>query len=631
MPQRTLVSYNALIAAYSRSPHNAHLAFDLFSELQITDRLTPNGLTFTSLLQAASCLEQHSLGSSLHSIGVKSGFLDDIRVQTSLLGLYSNCGDLECAKKVFCFIIDKDVVAWNSIIYGFMKNEKIAEGLHYFGNMVRSGATPCQFTYSVVLNACSRLGDYDTGQLTHAQVIATGIPADLPLHNALLDMYCSCGDKQTALTVFSRIENPDLVSWNSMIAGYSGDGDGEKIMDIFVRFWRTSFAKPDEYTFAAVINATGSFAALRYGKPLHAQVTKTGFHSSVYVASTLISMYFKNGETDSAQKIFCFLVEKDVVLWTDMITGYSRIDDGESAIRCFHGMLQEGHKIDSFALSSATSACADLAILMQGEMIHSQAVKTGYDVEMSVSGSLIDMYAKIGHLQAAELILSQVSRPDLKCWNSILGGYGHHGKVNEAFEVFDEIRKHGLTPDRVTFLSLLAACSHCGLVDKGKYLWTQMKATGITPGPKHYSCMISLLSRAGLLVEAEEMITESPFCDDYLEMWRTLLSSCVGNRNLRIGLHAAEQILSIDAGDRATTVLLTNLYAAAGKWDGVAEMRKKMRGLMLEKDPGLSWIEVMKNIHVFSSGDKSHPNFDEMQAEMHRLKGNLMISETDEI
>jgi pentatricopeptide repeat protein len=254
----------------------------------------------------------------------------------------------------------------------------------------------------------------------------------------------------------------------------------------------------------------------------------------------------------------------------------------------------------------------------------------GYDVEMSVSGSLIDMYAKNGSLEAAYMMFSQVSNPDLKCWNSMLGGYSHHGMVDKALKLFEEIIKQGLVPNQVTFLSLLSACSHSRLVEQGKLLWNYMNRIGLVPGPKLYSCMVTLLSRAALLEEAEEIINKSPYFEDNIELWRTLLSACVINKNLKVGVRAAEEVLRLNAEDGPTLVLLSNLYAAAGRWDEVAEIRRKMRGLMLEKGPGLSWIEAKNDIHVFSSGDQSHPQVDQVQAELHRLKGNMIITENDD-
>lgn len=623
MPQRNLVSYNALIAAYSRDPSYAILSFKLFTHVGILG-LRPNGLTFTSLLQACCSLEDWFMGSLFHAQLVKFGFLKDVCLQTSLLGMYSNCGDLESACKVFGCVIEKDVVLWNSMIFGNLMNEKLKEGFNVFGEMVKSGVVPTQFTYSMVLNACSKLGVYTCGQVIHAQVIVLNIPADLPLQNALLDMYCSCGDTRTGYSIFRRIDNPDLVSWNSIISGCAENEEGEEAMELFVQLLGMSLPKPDEYTFAAVISATCAFPATDYGKPLHAQVMKAGLDQSVFIGTTLLSMYFKNADIEYVQEVFSWIKEKDVVLWTEMIMGHTRLGDGESSVKLFCKMCQEGHRSDSFAFSGALSTCADLAALRQGEMIHAQAIKTGCDAEISVCGSLVDMYAKNGKLQAAQSIFSQVSNPDLKCWNSMLGGYSHHGMAEEAMSLFSEILEHGLRPDQVTFLSLLCACGHSGLVEKGKFLWNYMKKNGIKPGPKHYSCMVSLLSRAGSLNEAEELIMESTYCEEHLELWRTLLSSCVNKRNLKIGVHAAEQVLRLDPEDGATHILLSNLYATAGRWDGVAEMRRKIRGLMLEKGPALSWIEARNDIHVFSSSDQLNPMIDETRAEVHRLHENII-------
>ncbi|CAH2049783.1 unnamed protein product [Thlaspi arvense] len=595
MPHRSIVSFNALISAFSRGSLHAISAFNLFHQLEI-EGLRPNGSTYTSLLQASSLLEKCTPGSMLHARLVKSGFAGDTCVQTSLLGMYSNCGDLESAENIFNPMVDKDAVAWNSMILGYMKNENIASGLQLYGSMVRSSTLPTQFTYSMILIACSRQIDLVSGKAVHAQLVAC---------------------------VFRRIEYPDLVSWNSMISGYSENGLAQEAMEMFVQFQRISSFKPDQYTFAAIISATATSPYSNYGKPLQAQVIKAGYERSVHVGSTLISMYFNNKETGCAQKVFSSILEKDTVLWTDMISGHCRMADGENAVKFFHLMRREGLKVDSFALSSTLSACADLVILKQGEMIHCLAIKTGYDFEISVCGSLIDMYAKNGELQAAESIISTVSSPDLKCWNAMLGGYGHHGKAVEAMKVFDEILKNNLSPDKVTFISLLSACSHDGWVDKGKLLWNCMKENGLRPGPKHYSCMVSLLSRAGLLEEAERMIVDSPFSEDNVDLWKALLSSCITHKNFEMGVRAAEQVLDVDGDDCATHVLLSNLYAAAGKWGDVIRTRRKMKHLVLEKDPGLSWIEVMNEIHVFCSGDQSHPMMKEMHTELLSIKGNM--------
>ncbi|WCJ31045.1 Pentatricopeptide repeat (PPR) superfamily protein [Euphorbia peplus] len=630
MPHRNSISYNSLITAYSKDPNFAKSSFRVFSDMGLQG-FRPTGATFTSLLQVCCSLQDWEMGSLIHGQVVKCGFVNDVCVQTSLLGMYSNCGDMDSANEVFDNVEYKDDVLWNSMILGNVKNGRIKEGLCLFVAMVESGAIPNQFTWSIALNVCSKMGDYSSGRAIHARITALNVLADSAVENALLDMYHSCGDTETAFTVFSRMKNPSLVSWNSMISRCARNGEGEKAMDLFVKFLRMLLWKPDEYTYTGVISATAEFPAIGYGKCLHVHVIKSGFEQRVFVGTALLSMYFRNSDIESANRVFSSMKEKDVVLWTEIIMGHCRLGDAENALKLFCNMCREGHKSDSFAFSGILSACADLAALKQGQMVHSQAIKTGVDDEMSVCGSLIDMYAKNGNLQAAELIFSHVLKPDLKCWNSMMSGYSNHGMAEEAIMLFDDLLEHGLTPDQVTFLSMLTACNHSGLVQKGKSLWDHMNQSGIIPGPKHYSCMVSLLSRAGLLDEAENLIQTSACTQEHLKLWRTLLSSCINKRNFEGGVRAAEEVLRLDPEDNATNIMLSNLYAATGSWDNVVEMRRKMRELVSEKNPGVSWIEAMNDdVHIFSSDDHQNPVIDEARVEVHRLQGNMNSLVTDE-
>ncbi|XP_057531676.1 pentatricopeptide repeat-containing protein At3g50420-like isoform X2 [Amaranthus tricolor] len=580
MPQRNFISYNSIISAYARQPYAgaANYAFDLFFQMRFQG-FTPNGATFISLLQSACVADDLLRGLALHCLIIKFGQLFDVQVQTALIRFFSYAGDLSSVDEVFGDVIVKDDYSWNCVISGYLKNERLAKGLCLFRKMLRSDANPTEFTYSIVLNACAKFG----------------------------------------------IQNPDLVSWNTMMAGYAEKGEGEKAMDLFVQLQHCSTQQADEYTFASLISAIQEYPASHYGEPLHAKVILYGLDNSVFVGSPLLSMYFGNGKIESAEAVFHLIPRKDIVLWTEMISGYSKVGYSENAIEFFYNMWKGGHKVDDFALSSALSACAELVTLRQGEMLHSLAVKTGCGSMMSVCGSLINLYAKNGDLQAAKSIFSEVKAPDLKCLNSMIGAYSHHGMAEEAIRLFHRFLVSGLQLDDVTFISLLSACSHCGLVDRAKQLWNYMKDKGLSPGLEHYACMVSLLSRAGLLEEAVEIINKSNLSKNRVALWRTVLSAAVSCKNLSMGLDAAREILQLNEQDSATHTLLSNLYASVGSWDDVLEVRKRIRGLMLEKDPGLSWVETVKSLEVFSSGDHSHPKIEEVKDQLHILQENMML------
>ncbi|KAI3939739.1 hypothetical protein MKW92_036223 [Papaver armeniacum] len=285
----------------------------VLSEMR-TQGFRPNNSTFTSLLGACYALEDQLVGSKVHCQVFKFGFVEDVLYRHR----YLECTHIVVTSnlaEVFGGMVDRDSIAWNSMILACMKNDKLGEGVQMFGKM---------------------LGDHVSGKIIHAQVIVCDLSADVPLENALLDMYCKCGYMETALCLFKYMEN-------SMISGYSDNGD--------------------------------DLPASYYGKPLHAQVQKLGFESSVLVGSTLIYMYFKNEEARSAQRLFSAMPTKDVITWTEMVSGHTRLGDCVNAIKFFNKMQEEGHKLDNFSISNVLSSCADMTDLRQGEIIHYQVVK----------------------------------------------------------------------------------------------------------------------------------------------------------------------------------------------------------------------------------------------------------------
>ncbi|TVU16523.1 hypothetical protein EJB05_40092, partial [Eragrostis curvula] len=630
-PHPSVVSYNTVLTALSRSPRHAPHAFRLFRDLHASG-LRPTAPSLCAVLRAAGAMHHGRAGGAAHSQAVALGFLASDIVPTALLQMYSACGSPTDANQVFDEMTTRDVVAWNCVMHCDVRYGYLDRALRKFCGMVRIGLVPTESTLSSVLSGCARTRDSCHGRALHGWVVKSEeLDPDLPLQNALLDMYCCCGDMESTLRVFQRIEKPDLVSWNTVISGFSGLGDGWNAMDAFVKLKSVPSCEqlaPDEYTFVAVVSAAAAAAALPSvcsGKPLHAQVIKAGWESSVFVGNTLINMYFTNDESVSAQILFDTLTVKDVIMWTEMVAGHAALGEGELALKYFASMLKEGHKVDSFSLSSALNSTADLAGLKQGEMLHAQVIKSGYEGNICVSGSLVDMYAKNGALGGACSVFCTIQKPDLKCWNSMIGGYGNHGDSEMAFKLFSDMIRGGLKPDHVTYISLLSACSHCGLVEKGKFYWFCMMTDGIVPGFKHYTSMVSLLSRVGLLEEAVDLINKSLTAKRYPELWRILLSSCVTFKDLSVGVHAAEQVLEQDPDDISTHVLLSNLYASVGKWDNVAAIRKNIRGLMTEKEPGLSWIEIKKMVHVFSADDECHSQIDDCRDELLRIKGNIEV------
>lgn len=172
----------------------------------------------------------------------------------------------------------------------------------------------------------------------------------------------------------------------------------------------------------------------------------------------------------------------------------------------------------------------------------------------------------------------------------------------------------------VTFqVGILSACSHTGLVDKGtEYFYSMTRDYGITANSKHYTCMIDLLGRAGRLDDAQNLMKNMPFEPD-AATWGALLGASRIHGNTELGEKAAKMIFEMEPDNSGMYVLLSNLYAASGRWGDVGRMRLRMRDRGVKKVPGYSWVEVQNTIHTFTVGDSVHPERDRIYTFLEEL------------
>jgi len=134
--------------------------------------------------------------------------------------------------------------------------------------------------------------------------------------------------------------------------------------------------------------------------------------------------------------------------------------------------------------------------------------------------------------------------------------------------------------------------------------------------------MIDLLGRYGCLDEAEDFFNKMT-CEPDAIMWLALLGACRIHGNIRLGERAAECVFKLEPKNAAPYILLSNIYAAAGRWDDVAKVRKMMNDRGVKKETAYSWIEVEARVHAFVSDDTLHPQIKEIYAALDKLAGQM--------
>uniref|UniRef100_A0A6N2LCP2 CBM20 domain-containing protein n=1 Tax=Salix viminalis TaxID=40686 RepID=A0A6N2LCP2_SALVM len=325
------------------------------------------------------------------------------------------------------------------------------------------------------------------------------------------------------------------------------------------------------------------------------------------------------------RRVFDVMPREDIITaWNALISSYQQNGKPKEALAIFRELqLNKNSKPNEVTLASTLAACAQLGAIDLGGWIHMYIKKQGIKLNVHLTTSLIDMYSKCGHLEKALEVFYSVERRDVFVWSATIAGLAMHGHGRAAIDLFSKMQEAKVKPNAVTFTNLLCACSHSGLVDEGRLFFNQMKPVyGVVPGSKHYACMVDILGRAGYLEEAVELIEKMPIIPS-ASVWGALLGACRIYGNVELAEMACSRLLETDSNNHGAYVLLSNIYAKAGKWDCVSRLRQHMKVSGLEKEPGCSSIEVNGIIHEFLVGDNSHPLSTEIYSKLDEIVARL--------
>ncbi|OVA19521.1 Pentatricopeptide repeat [Macleaya cordata] len=445
-----------------------------------------------------------------------------------------------------------------------------------------------------------------------------------------------------ARRIFERVEQAEILIWNSCLRSFAEGDSPINAIRLFYRL-RQSNLHPDTFTCSFVLKACSLLLDLDNGKIVHGLVQKLGFQSDLFLQNTIVHMYARSGAINDARRLFEKMPQRDVVTWnimitqltklgeiekahdlfdqmpersvrswTAMIAGYVQCGKPKEAIHLFAQMEEAGERPNEVTVVAVLAACADLGALDLGRRIHEYSDACGFRKNVRVCNTLIDMYIKCGCLEIAQRVFDEMEERTVVSWSAMIGGLAMHGQGEEALKLFSKMTQIGIRPNGVTFIGLLHACSHMGLITEGREFFNSMtRDYGIVAQVEHYGCMVDLLSRSGFLQEAYEFINNMPIKSNGV-VWGALLGGCRVHKNIELAEEAIKHLLVLDPLNDGYYVVLSNIYAEAGRWEDAAKVRKLMRDQGVKKTPGWSSVTVDGEVHEFVAGDGTHPQVEEI-------------------
>ncbi|KAL5981171.1 Pentatricopeptide repeat-containing protein [Asimina triloba] len=372
---------------------------------------------------------------------------------------------------------------------------------------------------------------------------------------------------------------------------------------------RKQGVRPTPFSSSFLLNSCIRIQSVSGAKQIHARILQDGHLPDSLLLTTLMDFYSVSGDGDGAWRVFDEMPQRDTVAWNVLISCCMRNGRTKDALGLFDAMQAPPGQCepDDVTCLLLLQACAKLGALDFGERLRNYIDERGYGNALNISNSLIVMFSKCGSVDEAFRIFDGMAERNVVSWSAMISGLAMNGHGRQAINAFREMQRAGIPPDDQTFTGVLSACSHSGLVDEGLKFFGLIKFKyGLAPTIHHYGCMVDLLSRAGLLDQAYHLICSMTVEPDST-IWRTLLGGCRIHRNLALGELVIGHLIELKSQEAGDYVLLVNMYASAGNWEKVAEVRHLMKEKRIQTLPGCSTIELKGVVHEFIADDDSHP------------------------
>lgn len=580
------------------SDANPFYAISLFKAMQRNQRECfplDDHFIYASLIKACNRLSAIRDGKSIHCHVLRFGLDCNVNVLNALVYFYSSSEkSMRYACALFDKIPEKMVVTVNCMLSGFVKNKRFDLGMSLFNQVLGGGfdlgVKPNYVTLVISISGCVEFGKISIGKSLHSYCCKTSLDSTKEVCNALIHLYAKFEDMDAAAQLFHETRVRDLVSCNTMIAGYANSNDWRNAFSLFRRM-RIGGIECDRVSLVSLISACTNSKDLRMGKAVHACIKVSGMERMIHLDTALINMYSKCGSIELGGKVFDELAGENITSWNSMIYGYVECGLNTEALSLWNVIQSRKIEPDEVTMLGLIAACRSSGNLNQGILIYSYIESSGHLNRSTVlCNALIDMYAKCGSMDRAESLFRKMSRRDVISWTSIIVGYAINGKGEEALIAFQKMGAEKLEPNSVTFLGVLLACDHAGLVDQGKSLYNIMwKRFHIEPKIEHCGCMVDMLARAGMLEEAYEFVKDMPV-EPNAVVWRMLINACRVYGDFNLGLNLASKLVDVETAVPCPEdhVISSNIYAEVGRWDDVLHERSLIVAQKAGKLPGKS-------------------------------------------
>ncbi|KAG2598747.1 putative pentatricopeptide repeat-containing protein At5g09950 [Panicum virgatum] len=546
MPERNAVSWTCLVSGYVLQGL-ADEAFQVFRAMlrEVEPWCRPTSFTFGTVLRACQDEGPDRLGfaTQVHGLVSKTEYASNTTVCNALISMYGSCavGPPILAQRVFDGTPVRDLITWNALMSVYAKKGDVISTFTLFMDMQRDDSSiqlwPTEHTFGSLITATS-LSWCSSSVLDQVfvRVLKSGCSSDLYVGSALVSAFARHGLLDDAKDIFLSLKERNAVTLNGLMVGLVKQHCGEESVAIFVGTRDSVAVNAD--TYVVLLSAIAEYSVpeegLRKGREVHGHLIRTGSTDmKIAVSNGLVNMYAKCGAIDDASKVFQLMGTRDRISWNTIISALDQNNNCEEAVMHYCLMRQGRISPSNFAAISGLSSCASLRLLAAGQQVHCDAVKWGLDLDTSVSNALVKMYGECGAMSECWKIFNSMTEHDEVSWNSMLGVMASsQSLVSETVEVFSNMMRGGLIPNKVTFVNLLSALSPLSVLELGKQVHALVLKHGIAEDNAVDNALISCYAKSGEMDSCEHLFSKMSSRRDAVS-WNSMISGYIFNGHLQ--------------------------------------------------------------------------------------------------
>ncbi|RWR78696.1 Pentatricopeptide repeat [Cinnamomum micranthum f. kanehirae] len=505
---------------HTKNPHAIYKDIQGFARqnklkeaLTILDYMEKQGIpvnptTFSSLLAACTRSKSLTEGKQIHVHMRINGLEKNEFLCTKLVQMYTSCGSVEDAERVFSELPVGSVYSWNALLRGNVVNgrRQSHQTLATYSRMRELGVDLNQYTFTCLIKSFAGSPALGQGMKAHALLIKNGfVSSSVVLSTSLMDMYFKCGKTRYAWKMFDEIpkRDRDVVVWGAMIAGFAHNRLRREALE-YLRWMRREGIEPNSVILTTILPVIGELSARKLGREVHGYVIKTkSYAKQLFIQSALIDMYCKCRDMGSGRQVFYRSMERNAVSWTALISGYVSNGRLEQALRSIVWMQQEGVKPDVVSVATVIPVCGELKALRQGKEIHGYAVKNGFLPNVSISTSLMIMYSKCGRLENSCKLFDCMEKRNVIAWTAMIDAFWKIGRLHDALRLFRSMQLSKHRADSVAIARMLAVCSELSASKFGKELHGHIMKKDLQLVPLISSSLINMYGKCGELDKAK--------------------------------------------------------------------------------------------------------------------------------